>query len=830
MIAVVEQQDGTVDREGARSVVDALVDALAQEALVGQLDYRLDLDWLDDHLLWLTPPEQLAGLEDQRLHGTLAALEAIDGVAALNRALAQLLLDGLDQGSLEDVDGGVQRIGMFATWLDWQHDWLDDPKRTVSEFTARGRLLDFAGDRLPYPDGYLQSRNGSLYFVIASAAEPDDGLPFRRRFVAALREQADAVERSHPGWGVHFTGRPAVVVEEMQAVRRDTLFTSVVAVVGVGLLTLFVFRWRSHAPLVMLALGFGVVWSFGAVYFEYGYLNMITSSFISTLVGVGVAYGIHPVSEYELAGAHRGDPLQAIRTAYRHTGGAVTVAAITTSAAFFSILLMQFRGFAELGLVAGVGVLLCWLAAMLLLPAFLSIYGRRRARRDRRERGGSAVDRWWVERAADWATRAPKTVSLLGLIATALLAWQATELRFDANLFGLLPRDAPSLRYQQRMADESDLTPLFNMTTASSLDDLRGQAARAAEEPSIAAFVSALQFLPADAAAAERAAARLRASLDALEVDPSGTADAEALVDSLMALEEALAESADSAFAAGLGELAGLLEQAREAAEERIGQAEALDAMAWRAVADAERALLAHATALLDKLRRDLTREAPRLETLPASVRARFTTDSGRLLGLLYPVGDVFEGPRLQAFTEASRRVSPEATGFPLVFQRMMGSITAGFTRAVASGGAIVLLILLVTFRSIRDALLAALPLVIGAIWMMGGMRLLGIDFNLANLVGVPLIIGVGIDNGVHIMRRVRLEGELGMDVVSRHTGRAILIASLTTMIGFGSLGLASHRGMASLGIVLLIGVAACLATSTLILPNLLIATGRVRK
>lgn len=156
----------------------------------------------------------------------------------------------------------------------------------------------------------------------------------------------------------------------------------------------------------------------------------------------------------------------------------------------------------------------------------------------------------------------------------------------------------------------------------------------------------------------------------------------------------------------------------------------------------------------------------------------------------------------------------------------MSRRITSGFYRAVGVGILLVTVMLFIDYRNPRDALLALVPLGMGVVWMMGAMRLLGISFNMANLVAVPLIIGVGIDNGVHVIHRVRLEGRSGMNVVLRHTGRAILIASLTTMIGFGSLALASHRGMASLGLVLLLGVGSCLITSTWVLPNLLIVFG----
>jgi predicted RND superfamily exporter protein len=160
------------------------------------------------------------------------------------------------------------------------------------------------------------------------------------------------------------------------------------------------------------------------------------------------------------------------------------------------------------------------------------------------------------------------------------------------------------------------------------------------------------------------------------------------------------------------------------------------------------------------------------------------------------------------------------------MFHKSSHRITEGFYRAVTAGAVFVFLILLIDFRNLRHAVLASIPLALGLVWALGAARLLGFSFNFANLVAVPLVVGVGIDNGVHVIHRVRLEGAKGMDVVLRHTGRAILISSLTTMIGFGSLCLASHRGLASLGLFLLLGVGSCLVSSTIFLPNLLVVAG----
>ena len=599
-------------------------------------------------------------------------------------------------------------------------------------------------------------------------------------------------------------------------------------------MTFVVFRWRTHAVLVLAALVTGVIWAFGAVRLEFGYLNMITSSFFATLIGVGVAYGIHPVSEYELEGAHTVDPLATVRESFHRTGAPVAVAAVTTSAAFFSILLMQYRGFAELGLVAGVGVLLCLVAAQVTLPALLLVYGRRRHRRDRSKRTSrtrGAVDRFWVERGAARVCRFPKTVVAVAVALTVWFGWLATGIGFNSNLLDLLPEDSEALAHQRTMIDESDMSPIAGMVLAESLEELGAMKRRAAAEPTIQRFDSVLQFMPDDPDSSTAAVARVLDFLERIRFpERLDRVDPKKLEASLWRLEEVLAIASEDAFGMGLGDLAGSLEDARASVETSAGvvaEAGGENIEAWTRAQDALRTWSA---GVLRDLRRAASAPPPRVDDLPPEVRERFVTASGRYVAVLQPKGSLFDPEVLDGYVAAARRVSEEITGFPIVFHGHSKRITEGFYLAVAVGLTLVLVILMIDYRNLRDPLLSSLPLAMGIVWMLGAMKLLGMSFNFANLVAIPLIIGVGIDNGVHVIHRVRLEGAGGMDVVLRHTARAILIASLTTMIGFGSLALASHRGLASLGLVLLLGVGSCLVTSVVVLPNILVALGLARR
>lgn len=821
-----------------QAFVAAVAKAVAADESVAQVFHRVDRDWFYERGLYLVPPDDLTrAIETVRSQqGLLDQIAMIDGFPALNRLLADQLSRSLDEGDSRE-ERKASDLDPIVEYLQRQNLFLTAPVESVTQWTET-EFVDVLGQQSygDEADGYLKTYDGLTYFVLITPAGKDDSLEFRRAMLAAMQQRISDIQPAHPGFRVAFTGQPAMVVEEMDSVKRDTLITSFLAVIGVALLTYFVFRWRMHVLFVLGALALGLAWSFGAVWIELGYLNMITSSFISTLVGVGVAYGIHPVSEYELEGAHTVDPERAVRNAFRVTGPAVTVAAVTTSVAFFSIQLMQFRGFSELGLVAGVGVLLCWLAAAWTLPALLMLYGNSRARRRaaRHEQVGvsrSAVDRIWVERLAGNVCRAPRLVTLLAVgwtVVSIALSW---GIGFDTNILDLLPRGSQALAYQRRMALESRLSPLYNIVVADNLKQLRELKARAVGEATIERFESALEFLPADSATSRDRIDELRGLLGGVGFPSvAGRASAAEWVASCRILETALLDALDAAFTVGLTELVEPLDQASVAAAscaELAVDANPERVELWR---QQQQLLIDWLQQPWQLLQRALQAEPPSLDSLPPEIRARYFTKSGKPLGFLYPEGDVFDATFLDSYISASQRVAVDVTGFPRVFHKMAGRITGGFYRSVVIGALLVAIILWFDFRNLRTAALALLPLVMGVIWMLGFMRLLGLQFNFANLVAVPLIIGVGIDNGVHIIHRTRMEAGAGMERVLRHTGRAILIASLTTMIGFGSLALASHRGISSLGMVLLLGVGSCLITSTIVLPNVLVLLGITNK
>lgn len=808
-----------------QEAADVLGAALEARPEVDYVFYHLEMDWLLENAVHLAPPAQLRRAIDQ-LEGLLAdGTDSIvlGGLADLNDRVSAQIERALASGAVMPLSGASDEAARLSALLRAEHEFLEDP----DDFVARhsGLLLQLARpprDSSITPDGYLSTRDQKLLLLLVSPTDADAELAKQRRLVEIVRATADRVLQGLPvAYGL--TGSPAMNVEEMASIRHDSQVTSGIAIAGVGLLAMLAFRRRRHALLGLIVLAMGVAWSIGAVRLEVGYLNMITTAMVPILVGIGIDFAVHPISQYEIERHDSRDRRKAVQAAFRKTSGAVVVSALTTSAAFFCFSFMQFRGFSELGVVAGGGVLLCLLAALFVLPALLLLHG------DVASNRMAPVDRFWLP-ASGLLLRHPRVVTAAAIAITVVAAWAGRSVPLSTSLLDLLPPGAESLRYLEIVSDESATSVYVNIVVSDDLEQMREFERRARGSEVIARFESVLDFLPESTETTRAAVARVGEFLDRVSVTDAPWSGRSALAGSIERLERALEDAVEAAFVTGLSELVGPLEAARLEAEHAhalVSDASKTADVAW---ARGEQTMRERLRALIDQIRASAAAAPPSIDTLPRHLRTRFLTDRGRYLGFIHPANSIFDRPALGRFNNASFEVSANAIGFPVLFAAHSRQITSGFGLTLAAGSLLVLLILGLDLRSVLHMALALVPVGVGIAWMLGLMRAFGLSFNLANLVAVPLVLGVGIDNGVHMIHRYRLEGNAGMTVVLSHTGRAILVASLTTMVGFGSLSLASHRGMASLGVLLVLGVGASMVAALVVLPNLLVAFGWARR
>ncbi|MCH7623363.1 MAG: MMPL family transporter, partial [Nitrospinae bacterium] len=221
-------------------------------------------------------------------------------------------------------------------------------------------------------------------------------------------------------------------------------------------------------------------------------------------------------------------------------------------------------------------------------------------------------------------------------------------------------------------------------------------------------------------------------------------------------------------------------------------------------------------------LRKNANPSPVEINELPNEMRKRFISKKGRFLISIFPSVDFWDIDEREKFLTQLREVDPNVVGNAVHMFESSRLMKEGYVNGGIYAMAAIVIFVYLTFKKFKTTLFIFLPVVVGSLWTIGIMDLVGVRFNLANLVILPLILGIGVVNGIHIIHRYREEPDKSIPVLSKSTGQAVILSSLTTMIGFGSMMVADHQGIFSLGLVLTIGVGSCLVASITILPAIL--------
>jgi hopanoid biosynthesis associated RND transporter like protein HpnN len=625
----------------------------------------------------------------------------------------------------------------------------------------------------------------------------------------AAREAVTATLARHPGVEAGVTGRAALSADEMARTSWDMTWGALLGALGVTLVFSFVFRELLRPALAVASLGLAIGWTFGLATLTVGSLNLLSSVFAIVLVGIGVDFGIHVLARYRARLASDAAPDAAARDAILHAGRGNLTSAATTVVAFAATGLTDFAGLAELGFVAGSGVLLCLVSMQLVFPAALLLVDRRRA--------PSAPPPLPVPGPLERLSARPARVWLLLIAATAAGLVGLRGVHFDFNLLELQAQDLESVRWERRLLAQSDVSSWTTVALTDSLEEagrlhqaFLGLGAPVARVESAASLSlhEPPDRRPRLVAVAERAGLPPR--------EAAAPADADALARSLEALAEAAADLAELALGQGAAEaeaVDGLL-----ALEERaLSLVEALPPLA-----DLE----ARQGTLLTQLRAEL-RQLDRLlrpgpwsaEDVPKPLRRHLVSPAGRFAVHVFPREDVWDPAAMDRFLSAVRLVDPEVTGASVSVHESSKVMLDAFRTVLWVTCALIPLLLLLEYRS-RLALIGLAPLALGCLWFLELMGGLGVSLNMANFFAVPVLIGVGIDDVVHVLNH-RVHHPSGPRI-AHPTGTSVILSTLTTMVGFGALGLGSHAGLASFGHLMALGALALLAASVVLLPLLL--------
>jgi hypothetical protein len=658
---------------------------------------------------------------------------------------------------------------------------------------------------------YMLAKEGQLGFVLLRLALGEDSFNPYTEATDALRELIAQAQARHPGTKIGLTGLPVMENDEMRSSQTSMFWASLVSMIGVALLFVAGFGGVRHALLANVILLVGMAWAFGYVTLTVGHLNILSVTFTVTMIGIGIDYGVYYCARYlQLRGENMNCEAALLETA-RGAGPAITTGAATTAVAFLAAGFTSFKGVAELGIIAGGGLILCAISELVLLPA--CIYLIDRSGWGVRMPKPLAVHKWIAP-----FMRFPRITLIASLAGTAVVSVGIERLWYDNNLLNMQAQGLESVALEKKLLAESNQSVWYALSICDSREDLLARKARFLQLASVERTEEIVSLLPVDLEVKQPIIARIQQRLASLPERPPLI-----MIDRPERLGQVFGQLQDTMARGRMDDkCVRQLEVVRDLLR-RMSLSEC-----YAQLSRFQQEMAGDLLSRLHILKSIANPEPPKLTDLPASLVDRFVGHNGKHLLKIYGRGDIWDTNALGRFVKEVRTVDTQVTGNPLQAHEASLEMKRSYQEAAIYSLLVILGVLVLDFKSLHYAALAALPLGVGVLQMFGLLGVLDIPLNPANLIALPLILGIGVDYGVHIVHEFR-ESD-GPYRISPGTAVAVLVDALTTLVGFGSLMIASHQGLQSLGRVLTLGVTCCLFTSLIMLPALLTYLTRNRK
>ncbi|MEN6439532.1 MAG: MMPL family transporter [Syntrophobacter sp.] len=742
--------------------------------------------------------------------------ELLNFLTLLNQEMASRMVGEFFTGFLDEGEPAGEKADPFdlsflIDTLEGMSSYLHGQDNFKSPWVSllKGSAWD------PDLEGYFWEAKKRYMIAFVSPKRSKDEIVVTRDALDQLRKHLRELRVSFPDVKTGVTGQEALNNDEMTAVLDDMSVATWLSIGGVFLL-LVAFRRGLRRPLLQTAsLAFGLSWSFGCATLFVGHLNMISIVFAPLLVGLGVDSGIHWYSRLEEEERRAGSGMgSVIRVVNERSGPGIILACLGTTLSFLPFVLTGFRGLMELGVITGMGILLNLIADFSVLPALTLLFGGKPRR--------SAVTAEPVE-TRDFIRLTPRHARMVitgAGVLSVLCALSASQVYFDLNPLRLQTANAESVVWGKALIENSQRSTIFISSFASSLEELTAKARKFEKLRSVSEVESAFTLLPEDQ---EKKLPMLRSLQPKIpEIKPVNFGNQELNVKELIDVLERIRFKLQDDQAERWGAEKPLVEQmalVRALAQDIVGSLQSAPDSVER-LYEYRKHFFGDLSNKWDTLRKGISASPMRVEDLPDTLRGWFY-QQGTYLLRIFPRESVWDEHALTTFVRETQSVDPQVVGDPVSLHVFASAFKDACIKASIYAVIFIVIMLLIVFRDVRLTLLAMIPLALGSIWTVGIMGFADVQFNLANSIFMPLVVGAGVEYAVIILSRWR-EGRMIPGHLPVSTAKGVILAALTTTLGFGALMISHHRGIFSLGFVSWTGSLCVLLSAIIIIPAIL--------
>ncbi len=798
-------------------VIDADTPELAQDAsaaLAAQLESRSDLfllvylpggdTFFQKHGLMYLNPSELQDLADnlaqiQPFLGRLTRDQTLRGFFSMLTAGMDAVMEGEELG-LTPVFDRIQlaieaSIGQQQYSLSWQELMLG------TDLTPDDRLR-----------------------FILTKPQLDYSKPFPAE--AAMKEVRRLANNLHlteeNGVRVRLTGDAALEYEELLSVTRGAGIAGILALIMVGIVLFLGLRSSRLVLATLITLIMGLIWTASFAAAAVGHLNLISVAFAVLYIGLSVDYAIHFCLRYKEL-IQQGVPLStALEQTARDIGSSLVLCSITTAIGFYAFIPTVFEGVAELGLISGTGMFISLIANLTLLPALLSLMVLTPDTLPAKPKRKGVTAKLLAMPSQN--TRLIRIMALvLGLGSTLLLPY----ITFDSNPMNLRDPDSESVVTFKELLSQSKNSPWTLTVLASNSDDAARFAHSLSELEPVDMSLTLEKFVPTDQekklAIIEEIELIVGPELSENSNQPPPTAKEQiaSLRDFSAILEKYLKNTPTAPLSKAANRLHDTLNRFL------AGLSTQDPAMRDQTLGNLQTSLLGSLPSRLDALATSLEAEEITRDDLPEDLVEHWVSKDDHYRVTVFPRENLNDNAAMRRFIDAVRTVAPDAIGFPVIYLEAGDAVVKAFKQAFVMALIAVTVLLLILLRPKSDTLLVLLPLLLAGGLTGAASVVVGIPFNFANVIALPLLLGIGVDSGIHMVHRMRAVPPASGLMLETSTARAVLYSSLTTICSFGNLALSPHRGMASMGALLTIGIGFTLLCTLVVLPALMASGNR---
>jgi hopanoid biosynthesis associated RND transporter like protein HpnN len=607
---------------------------------------------------------------------------------------------------------------------------------------------------------------------------------------------------------VRKTGEIVLEYEEMQTLSAGVSIAGFASLAAVCLTLWYAYRSLRLMLATFISLTLGLIFSLGFATVAIGQLNLISIGFAVLFIGMGDAYSSHFCLRYRELMLRGQTTDAALRETLTSTGGSLVLCTLTAAIGLYAYLPTHYSGVAELGLIAGTSMFIALGTTFTLLPALMKIMPIRVTVKPHQVRQGIPLI------LTDWPLRHARPIQVMTLLLTAAALFSLKDVTVDFNPINLRDPETDSVKTYKYLLKSQDTSPLTLSSIASQESELNERKARFEALPTVDKVMTLFDWVPTRQA--EKLAILSDLSLimgSGLTALPPAPVAGQTRWDDVLAFQAALWQRRQARDDGTLAALAQALDDFIRHTETRPPE------QRERLLNELEHSLLIHLPTSFNRLVEGLQAEPITLDTLPDDWIARWKSTHGLYRLQIFPKQDLDNLDNLRAFILAAQTVDPDVTDVPVTYYESMQEVVKAFRQAFVIAFIATTALLLLFLRSIRDTMLILLPLVLGSLFTAASIVLVGVPFNFANIIALPLLFGLGVDNGIHMAHRLHYLTANDRNLLGASEAQGVFYGALTTIFSFSSLAFTRHQGTASMGILLAIGLLLTLVCSLVILP-----------